>query len=321
MSETSFLAWGRQVLIDEGQALAMAAGRLGASFEAAVERMKTLKGKVVVSGLGKSGHVGRKVAATFASTGTAAFFLHPSEALHGDLGMLQQSDILLLIAFGGETRETLEVAKFAKRHSIPIIAITGKAESSLAQLATYVLDGGVDREACPLNLAPSSSTTVAMALGDALAIALMRARGFSEIDFAQFHPEGSLGRQLSLVSDHMQKDLLELHESDSMSRVLEVITARNYGIAAVFGADGGLLGVITDGDLRRALLSKQGAVFRETAADLMSRHPKTIGPHRLALDAVKLMEDNRVTSLFVVDQQQKVLGLIRMHDLLRAKIV
>jgi arabinose-5-phosphate isomerase len=238
-----------------------------------------------------------------ASTGTAAFFLHPSEALHGDLGMLQKSDVLLLLAFGGETRETLEVARYAKRQQIPIIAITGKPQSSLAQAASYVLDGSVEKEACPLNLAPTSSTTVAMALGDALAIALMRARGFKESDFAQFHPDGSLGRQLSRVSDHMQKDLLELRASDSIAKVLEVITARNFGIAAVYGPQGEL------------------AVFNKNAGQLMNPNPKSIGPELLALDAVKMMEDNRITSLFVVDNSRRVLGLIRMHDLLKAKIV
>ena len=321
MSESPIVASGRRALLDESQALQAAALRLDASFEAAVEHVKSIAGKVVVSGLGKSGHVGRKIAATLASTGTAAFFLHPSEALHGDLGMLQKGDVLLLVAFGGETRETIEVAKFAKRQQIPIIAITGRPLSSLAQAASYVLDGSVTREACPLNLAPTSSTTVAMALGDALAIALMHARGFKETDFAQFHPDGSLGRQLSLVSEHMQRDLLELREADSIARVLEVITARNFGIAAVYGSGGELAGAITDGDLRRALLTKQAAVFNLSAADLMSRHPKTIAPDRLALDAVKMMEDHRITSLFVVDAQQHVLGLIRMHDLLKAKIV
>ncbi len=321
MTEISIVEWGRRALFDESQALKAAALRLDDNFNRAVEHVASLQGKVVVCGLGKSGHVGRKIAATLASTGTAAFFLHPSEALHGDLGMLQKNDILLLVAFGGETRETIEVAKFAKRQQIPIIAITGRPQSSLAQVSTYVLDGSVEREACPLNLAPTSSTTVAMALGDALAIALMHARGFKETDFALFHPDGSLGRQLSLVSEHMQRDLLELREADSIARVLEVITARNFGIAAVYGLQGELAGAITDGDLRRALLTKQAAVFSLKASDLMSRHPKTIGPDRLALDAVKVMEDHRITSLFVVDAQQRVLGLIRMHDLLKAKIV
>lgn len=319
--DDSILAWGRRALLDESSALVEAAQRLGPSFCEAVDRILHLEGKVVVSGLGKSGHVGRKIAATFASTGTAAFFLHPSEALHGDLGMVQAQDILLLIAFGGETRETLEVANFGKRHNIPVIAISGKPQSSLAKAATVFLDGSVSREACHLNLAPTSSTTVAMALGDALAVALMRARGFKEKDFAQFHPDGSLGRQLSLVRDHMRRDMLALSVEDSISRVLEVITAHNYGIAAVYDKNQQLIGVITDGDLRRALLDKKEKVFDLKAVDLMTKSPKTISPGHLAVDAVKVMEDYRVTSLFVVDDKELVTGLIRMHDLLAAKIV
>lgn len=319
--DAAILAAGRQALLDESTALAEAAGKLGASFCEAVDRILHSEGKVVVSGLGKSGHVGRKIAATFASTGTPAFFLHPSEALHGDLGMVQSQDILLLLAFGGETRETLEVANFGRRHNIPMIAITGRPQSTLAKIATVVLDGSVSREACHLNLAPSSSTTVAMALGDALAIALMRARGFKEKDFARFHPDGSLGRQLSLVSDHMRRDMLTLAVDDSITRVLEVITAHNYGIAAVYDTQQRLAGAITDGDLRRALLSKKEEVFHLKASDLMTHAPKTILPGLLALDAVKMMEDYRVTSLFVVDDRQSVVGLIRMHDLLAAKIV
>ncbi len=320
-ADDSTLEWGRRTLLDESLALQEAAARLGPSFSEAVEQILRLEGKVVVSGLGKSGHVGRKIAATLASTGTSAFFLHPSEALHGDLGMVQDKDILLLIAFGGETRETLEVANFAKRHNIPVIAITGKPSSSLARLASICLDGSVSREACHLNLAPTSSTTVAMALGDALAVALMRARGFKEKDFASFHPDGSLGRQLSLVSDHMRRDMLTLSPDDSFGRVLEVITAHNYGIAAVYNPKRQLLGAITDGDLRRALLNKREEVFILRANDLMTVNPKTIDSSRLALDAVKVMEENRVTSLFVLNESQAIVGLIRMHDLLAAKIV
>ncbi|MFY7927407.1 MAG: KpsF/GutQ family sugar-phosphate isomerase [Oligoflexus sp.] len=317
----SILDWGRQALEDESRSLAETAARLGPSFVAAVELVLASRGKVVVSGLGKSGHVGRKIAATLASTGTSSFFLHPSEALHGDLGMVQGSDVMLLIAFGGETRETLEVARFARRHRIPVIALTGKPHSSLAQSADCVLDGSVTREACPLNLAPTSSTTVAMALGDALAVALMRARGFQEQDFAQFHPDGSLGRQLSLVRDHMRRDLPPLYEDDSFDRVLEVITAHNYGINAIFDLKNRLLGAITDGDIRRALLGRREQVFTQKASQLMTRNPKTIRPERLALDAVRMMEDFRITSLFVVSEQGEVQGLIRMHDLLAAKIV
>ncbi len=321
MNPDELIQRGREALRDESQALLAAAERLDLGFAEAVELMRVSQGKVVVCGLGKSGHVGRKIAATLASTGTAAFFLHPSEALHGDLGMLQTTDVLLVIAFGGETRETLEVAKYAQRRRIPVLALTGKAQSSLAKIADVVIDGSVAREACPLNLAPSSSTTVAMALGDALAIALMHARGFQEQDFARFHPDGSLGRQLSLVQDHMRTDLAPLSPSDSFDRVIAVITAQNYGIAGVFDPEKGLIGAITDGDLRRALQGSREKVFTMSALALMTAKPKTISPDRLALDAVRVMEDFRITSLFVVDSSKKVLGIIRMHDLLAAKIV
>ncbi len=315
------LAWGRSTLEAESDALKWTAERLGDEFCKAVELLSTLKGKVVVCGLGKSGHVGRKIAATLASTGTSAFFLHPSEALHGDLGMIQAQDALLLIAFGGETRETLEVARFANRNRIPVLAITGRLPSSLAQIADIVLDGSVSREACPLNLAPTTSTTVAMALGDALAVALMRAKGFQEQDFAQFHPEGSLGRKLSQVQDHMRQDLPRLLPNDGFDLVLAQITAQNYGIVPVFDENSKLLGAITDGDLRRALLTRREAVFHLKASDLMTKNPKTIRQGQLALEAVRLMEESRITSLFVLDDSQMVLGLIRMHDLLAAKII
>lgn len=321
MKPLDLIQFGQTALKDESQALLAAAERLDQNFARAVELIRVSKGKVVISGLGKSGHVGRKIAATLASTGTAAFFLHPSEALHGDLGMLQAADVLLVIAFGGETRETLEVAKFAQRRRIPVLALTGKLQSSLAKIADLVLDGSVTKEACPLNLAPTSSTTVAMALGDALAIALMHARGFEEKDFARFHPDGSLGRQLSLVQDHMRTDLSPLASTDTFDKVIAVITAQNYGIAGVFDADQELVGAITDGDLRRALQNAREKVFSMTARDLMTQKPKVISPERLALDAVRVMEDFRITSLFVEDEQHKVLGLIRMHDLLAAKIV
>jgi arabinose-5-phosphate isomerase len=320
-SRDQVLEWGRSTLMAESEALKWTAERLGDEFFNAVNLITQLPGKVVISGLGKSGHVARKIAATLASTGTSAFFLHPSEALHGDLGMIQAQDALLLIAFGGETRETLEVARFANRNQIPVIAITGRLPSSLAQMANIVLDGSVSREACPLNLAPTSSTTVAMAIGDALAVALMRSKGFQEQDFAQFHPDGSLGRKLSQVQDHMRRDLPYLAPEDGFDQVLAKITAQNYGIVPVFDSRHRLLGAITDGDLRRALLSKREEVFALKADDLMTRSPKTIRVGQLALEAVRLMEESRITSLFVLDEEQKTQGLIRMHDLLAAKII
>lgn len=317
----TLIAWGKDVLDAEAQSLARTSHLLNESFVSAVNIILASRGKLVVTGLGKSGHIGRKLAATFASTGTPASFLHPSEALHGDLGMIQDPDVVLALAFGGETRETLEVVRFANRRSIPVIALTGRKDSSLAKLSQLVLDGSVEREACPLNLAPTTSTAVALGLGDALAVAIMRAKGFEKQDFAAFHPDGSLGRQLSLVSQHMKTDLLAIRANDDFHKVLEVITAHNYGIAGVLDEKGQLIGAITDGDLRRALKTARENVFSTHAKDIMTSNPKTIRNDRLALDAVKMMEQSRITSLFVKDEDGAVVGLIRMHDLLAAKVV
>ena len=321
LNPESVIAWGRDVLEAEAQSLNLSARLLDQNFVEAVKLIIASRGKLVVTGLGKSGHIGRKMAATFASTGTAASFLHPSEALHGDLGMIQDHDVVLALAFGGETRETIEVVKFANRRSNPVIAITGRKDSSLARLSQVVLDGSVEREACPLNLAPTTSTAVAMGIGDALAVAIMRAKGFEKQDFAAYHPDGSLGRQLSLVSQHMKTDLLAIREGDDFHRVLEIITAHNYGIAGVLDAQDKLIGAITDGDLRRALQGAREKVFAMQAHDIMTLNPKTILSDQLALDAVKMMERARITSLFVKNAAEEIVGLIRMHDLLAAKVV
>ena len=315
------LSIAAEVLAIEAAELNAGAKKLDQNFTAAVEAILACEGKVVVAGLGKSGHVGRKIAATLSSTGTPAFFLHPAEALHGDLGVIGTCDCMLIIAFGGETQETLEVARFARRRAIPIIALTGKTNSSLARLASHVLDGSVEHEACPLNLAPTSSTTLALALGDALAVCLMRLRGFGEKDFASFHPSGSLGRRLSLVADHMRKDIAVLQRSDGFKEVLAVLTQENFGVAAVLGADHQLIGAISDGDLRRALLTRNSDIFALKAAELMSLGPKTIAADALAMAAVQKMESLKISSLFVVDKAGGLAGLVRMYDLLEAKIV
>ncbi|SME91311.1 KpsF/GutQ family sugar-phosphate isomerase [Pseudobacteriovorax antillogorgiicola] len=321
VNRDAIVAWGRETIRAEIESLKQTTDVLDGSFTDAVEAILRSEGKVVVAGLGKSGHVGRKLSATLASTGTSSFFLHPAEALHGDLGMMDAGDILLAIAFGGETMETVEVAKAARRNGQTIIAITGKLESTLASLADIVLDGGVVSEACPLNLAPTSSTTVAMAIGDALAVSLMKARGFREEDFAAFHPGGSLGRKLSLVKDHIRCLPLKLSLDDGFHRILEVITQQNFGIAGVFDAEGSLVGAISDGDLRRALIDRESNVFTATAKDFVRGKPKSILDHTLAVDAVNFMEQQNVSSLFVQDDQGVTLGLIRMYDLLAAKIV
>lgn len=312
------------VIQKEVKSLQAAQARLGEDFALAVDAIRSISGKVVVTGLGKSGHVGRKISATFSSTGTTSCYLHPTEALHGDLGVISSNDLLVAIAFGGETEEVLEVTRFAKRQGIPVVAITGKSGSSLAKLADIVIDGSVDREACPLNLAPTTSTTVAMVLGDALAISLMVLRGFREEHFANFHPQGALGRRLSLVQHHMRKmtELAPMKADDTFELVLEKVTKNNFGIGAVM--DGSLLlGAITDGDLRRSLLSHRDEIFSFRASDLMTHYPKMVLPHTLAVDAFNQMEQSKVTSLFVVDdfEQKNLLGVVRMHDLIAAKIV
>lgn len=326
MSEKSeIVGWGQRALEQESLALTQAATKLSENFADAVLRIFATKGKVVLTGLGKSGHIARKIAATFASTGTSSFFMHPSEALHGDSGMLDGNDILLAIGFNGETREVVEVAKFARRIGVCVISITGNLHSALASLSDIVLDGGVATEACPLNLAPTSSTTVALALGDALAVALMRKRGFQEVDFARYHPEGSLGRKLSLVRQHMIdiERMSLLRTNSSFQDTLHKVTQNNLGISAVVSDAKAVEGVVTDGDLRRAILQHQGAIFGLCAHDFMTREPKLIVPHALAVDALQVMEAKKITALLVVDdlKQRTLLGLVRMHDLLAAKII
>jgi arabinose-5-phosphate isomerase len=321
-SDTELVGWGRRTLESEAGALSEASARLGPAFAAACRAVLSSSGKVVLTGLGKSGHVARKIASTLSSTGTSAFFLHPTEALHGDFGMLRDGDCLVAIAYGGETTEVLEVARFARRIGSSVIGITGAPASTLARLSHHVLDGRVEREADPLNLAPTCSSTVAIALGDALAVTLMRARGFSQGDFASLHPGGSLGRRLSLVRDHMQtrERLPTVAPGADFHAVLEAVTKHNFGIVAVLDADGRLAGAISDGDLRRALLRLGGTALSVFAADLMSKSPKTIADTSLAIDAVHTMNEQKITRLFV-QAGEELVGLVRLQDLLDAKIL
>jgi arabinose-5-phosphate isomerase len=316
------IAWGRTVLEEECQALRASSAALGEAFAKATAHILGCKGKVVTTGLGKSGHIAKKMAATLASTGTSAFYLHPTEALHGDFGMISVQDTVLAIAFGGETREVVEVAKFARRLGTSVIAITGKLDSTLARLADYVLDGGVEKEACPLNLAPTSSSMVAMGLGDALAVALMKAKGFHERDFAKLHPEGSLGKRLTEVTElmRMEPDLFTLKEGGDFHAVLAHVTRYNFGVAAVVDDAGNLVGAVSDGDLRRMLIKHEEKTFALKARDLMTKSPKTVSSDRFVEDAIRLMEEAKITSLFVVDKKSgKPAGIIRLHDLLTAK--
>ena len=280
-----FIGSAQNTLEMEAKALSFAASRLGAEFSNAAETLLRAQGKVVVTGLGKSGHVGRKISATFASTGTPSFFLHPAEALHGDLGMIQRQDVLLAIAFGGETDEVLSVARHAKRIGVPVISITGKLDSSLAKISDQAIDGTVEREVCPHNLAPTTSTTVAMALGDSLAIALMKARGFSESDFARLHPSGALGRRLATVRDLMKpagESLPSVLPTTEFHDVLEAVTKRNYGIVPVQDKSGRLVGAISDGDIRRALLTQGSNALTLPADKIMTSTPKKIPATALA---------------------------------------
>jgi len=277
----------------------------------------------VVSGMGKSGHVARKIAATLASTGTPAFFVHPGEASHGDLGMILPEDVVLALSYSGETDELLFILPMIKRQGIPLIVITGKSQSSLASEADVVLDGSITSEACPLGLAPTTSTTVALVLGDALAIALLEARGFTSDDFARSHPAGSLGRRLLLhISDvmHSGSDVPRVSPDASITTALVEMTRKHLGMTAVVDADQRLLGVFTDGDLRRALdvgVDLRGAKVGE----LMTREPKTIGAGKLAAEAAQLMEKLKINALLVVDDEQHVVGALNIHDLLRARVV
>jgi arabinose-5-phosphate isomerase len=320
-----YRSWGQEALKIEAAAIIAGADRLGDDFVRAIEGFLSCQGKLVVTGLGKSGHIARKVASTLSSTGTSSFFLHPTEALHGDFGMLQPKDWLLAIAYGGETAEVLEVCRFARRIGVSIVAITGKIDSSLAALANYVIDVSCEREADSLNLAPTSSSTLSMAAGDAIAVTLMRARGFSEHDFAALHPGGSLGRRLSLVKDHMKpKESLPLvTENVDFHKVLEIVTARNFGIAGVVNVNGELIGAVSDGDLRRALLKSGAAALTAHAGQLMSKAPKTVTNDTLAIDALTLMNEKQITQLFVVASKdtKTPTGIVRLHDLLAAKIL
>ncbi|RYG60834.1 MAG: KpsF/GutQ family sugar-phosphate isomerase [Alphaproteobacteria bacterium] len=284
----------------------------------AVNLIAASGGRVIVTGVGKSGHIGGKIAATLASTGTPAFFVHPTEALHGDLGMITTSDVVIALSHSGESKELAAIVAYTARFRIPLIAVTGKPESTLAKAATVILNTRVTKEACPLNLAPTTSTTVALALCDALAVALMTARGFSKEDFAVFHPGGKLGAQLLRVSEVMVDEDLPLQlVTASMADVLVTLTARNLGCVGLTDPDGNLVGIFTDGDLKRRLTPN---LLNQTAADVMTASPKTTAADTLATAAVAQMESGNVTSLWVV-QAGKPVGLLRVQDCLHANVI
>ncbi len=317
------LALARQVLTAEAQAIEALAARLDPAFADAVARIFACRGRVIVTGMGKSGHVARKIAATLASTGTPSFFVHPSEASHGDLGMITPQDAVLALSNSGETDEVVALIPHLKRESPALIAMTGNARSTLARAADVHLDASVASEACPLGLAPTTSTTVALALGDALAVALLDARGFSAEDFARSHPGGSLGRRLlTRVSDIMRTGdaLPTVRQSATLQEALVVISGKGMGMTAVLDDEGRVVGIFTDGDLRRCL-EKNGALTTPMQR-LMKTSPRTIGADRLAVDAVALMEAApKISQLLVVDEAQRLTGALHMHDLFRARIL
>ncbi len=307
----------------EARALQGLAARQGEDFARAVQAVLQCRGRTVVMGMGKSGHVGRKIAATLASTGTPAFFVHPAEALHGDLGMVAAGDVVLAVSNSGEGDELAVVLPALRRLGVTLVAMTGQPGSTLARHADLVLDSGVDQEACPLNLAPTASTTAQMALGDALAVALLDARGFSEHDFARSHPGGSLGRRLLVhVRDLMRRgDAVPLVGPGApLTQMLREMSAKGLGFTAVVDAQHRPLGIFTDGDLRRLIERGVGLLTLDAAA-VMREHPRVVRDDALAVDAAGLMEQHRITSLIVVDAEGGVVGALNSNDLMRAKVI
>jgi arabinose-5-phosphate isomerase len=301
----------------EAQAIQEVLARLNTSFEKAVDVLFACKGRVVLSGMGKSGLIGRKISATFSSTGTPSFFLHPAEALHGDLGMLARGDAMLAVSYGGETEEIIQLLEALKRLEMPLVTLTGCVHSTLAQASDVVLDVSVREEACSLNLAPTASTTVAMAVGDALAISLLERRDFKDDDFRTLHPAGRLGKKLLRVEHlmHSGDALPRVAPHAAMPDVFHEMSAKGLGMTTVLEADGRLAGILTDGDLRRLMERHRGAVLEMQAVDGMTKTPQTIGPRVLASEALNLMEKKKITSVVVVDEERRVLGVVHLHDL------
>lgn len=318
---SSTIGSARRVITLEAAALTAMAARLGDSFEQAVAAMVETDGRVLVTGMGKSGQVCKKIAATFSSTGTSAVFVHAAEAAHGDLGMFARGDLCLAVSNSGATQEMLELLPAIRRLSLPLVAMTGALDSPLAREADIILDVSVAEEACPLGLAPTASTTATLAMGDALAIAVLERRGFSEQDFAQLHPGGALGRRLLRVKDLMRGAgaVPTVSPADSSRSTLETITEGGLGVVAVV-ENGRLAGVITDGDIRRSILAEAGKGQFEnlSASDLMTANPKTVAAGALATEALASMEKHSITSLLITDESGSPTGLLHLHDLLRA---
>ncbi len=321
--DRDLLATARRALSIEARAVESLLDRLDGRFAAACRLCLHCQGRVVVTGIGKSGHVARKVAATLASTGSPAFFLHPAEASHGDLGMITRTDVVLALSNSGETPEVLLLLPHLTRLAVPLIAMVGKADSTLGRAAAAILDVSVPEEACPLNLAPTASTTAALAMGDALAVAVLEARGFTKQDFARSHPGGTLGRQLLLrVAELMRtgEALPRVRPDTGLGEGLLEMSRKGLGMTVIVDEDERILGVFTDGDLRRAL-DRHADVHTATMQEVMTSPGKTIGPQELAAEAVHLMEVHRITALPVADEQGRLLGALNVHDLFRAGVV
>lgn len=323
VNATHILQLARETLDIEAAALLQAKNRLDDRFAKAVNLVLGVKGRVVVTGMGKSGHIGNKIAATLASTGTPAMFVHPGEASHGDLGMIQSIDVVLAISNSGESDELVAILPVLKRSGVPLLAMTGGLNSSLARHADIVLDCSVDKEACPLNLAPTASTTVQLAMGDALAVALLDARGFKPEDFARSHPGGALGRRLlTHVADVMRQGdaVPRVGPEAEFTSLMREMSSKGLGATSVTDGDGRVLGVFTDGDLRR--LIEKGTDLRSLkAGDVMHANPHTLLASALAVEAAELMEQRRITSLLVVDDAGLLCGALNINDLMRAKVI
>lgn len=317
------IAQAKQVLMMEADAIRGVSERLDDSFARAIELLFNCQGKVVVTGMGKSGHIGNKIAATFASTGTPAFFVHPAELRHGDFGMMDSRDVVVALSASGETSEIKLAIEPIKRLGLPVIALTGNKTSSLAKFSDAVLDVWIPREACSLNLAPTSSTTAALAMGDALAIVLMTKKGFKNEDFARSHPGGSLGQQLLTVADVMRRGVQVpvVGLKTDYKQVLQEITDKKLGFSCVCNDDGTLAGIITDGDLRRAVMNAGVDVFGRDAESVMTRNPKTISAQSLAKEALKIMETHNIAALLILDNARKPVGLVDLKDLLKAGLI
>lgn len=313
------LSEGKRVLEAEANALNLLSQSMGTEFEDAVNLLRQTTGRVIVTGMGKSGHIARKIAATFASTGTLSHFIHPAEASHGDMGMIEQGDLLLALSNSGETSELSDVIHYTRRYGIPLISITSNAQSTLATSADAALNLPKVEEACSLNLVPTTSTTMMIALGDALAVALLKLRGFTAGDFSTFHPGGKLGQRLLRIEKVMHKGdkVPVISQGSSMKEALILMTEKRFGVIGILSPDKSLLGIITDGDLRRHMSSD---LLTRSVDDLMTLNPLTIEPTILASEALNIMNNNKITTLFAVDSKGSPVGIVHMHDLLQVGI-